>query len=363
MPPPKIQNKVGQQSVEIMFEPNDKDFWRAIILYGSNQSTYKMGLGNLLIKYADDNLEKITLDELAEDFFELYQNRIKNGKPQSKRTTTGDLQKGVTYVEQEITSVESNGTNKQKSLDKIRKRALEEMVLKRFNTLFQRQIPKPFYTVSSTHLILSDNLRTLFSDKQNSVMSTEVDSRWDLLEFGFFNLKNEDSVEIEETLEFVIQKKKRSQISRLKPILNGYQIGKCFYCHEDLYDPIHVDHLIPRTAIHHDEIWNLVLSHEHCNKYKLASLPPKHFVQKLINRNESVLKSDLPLREELIKVLGMTPKERSDKVWSQYLIAKEKGLAVWGGSETFNPAKDDLFRGLIQFYNKTYWSRKFDKIS
>jgi len=30
MPPPKIQNKVGQQLVENMFEPNDKDFWRAM---------------------------------------------------------------------------------------------------------------------------------------------------------------------------------------------------------------------------------------------------------------------------------------------------------------------------------------------
>ncbi len=345
------------------FEPGDKDFWRAIILYGSNMSTYKMGLGNLLIKYSSNNLEKIPLDELAEDFYNLYKNRVKNGKPQSRRTTLDNSQKGLTYVEQEIINVESNGANRQKSLDKVRRDSLENMVLKRFNTLFQRPIPKPFYTVSDTHLVLSDNLRSLFSDNQNSVMSSEVDSRWDLLEFGFFNQKNEDSVEIEENLEFVIQKKQRSQISRLRPILNGYQIGKCFYCHEDLYDPIHVDHLIPRTAINHDEIWNLVLSHQHCNLYKLASLPPKHFVEKLINRNESVLKSDLPLREELVKVLGITPQERSQKVWDQYLIAKDMGLSVWGGSETFNPAKDDLFKGLIQFYNKSYWSRKFGKIS
>ena len=46
-----------------MFEPTSKDFWRAIILYGSNMSTYKMGLGHLLINYANKNLvcEQINL--------------------------------------------------------------------------------------------------------------------------------------------------------------------------------------------------------------------------------------------------------------------------------------------------------------
>ncbi len=62
-----------------MFEPTSKDFWRAIILYGSNMSTYKMGLGHLLINYADKNLEKIPLRDLSEDFMGLYSDKVKNG--------------------------------------------------------------------------------------------------------------------------------------------------------------------------------------------------------------------------------------------------------------------------------------------
>ena len=41
-----------------MFEPTSKDWWRAVILYGRNMSTYKMGLGDLIINYANKNREK-----------------------------------------------------------------------------------------------------------------------------------------------------------------------------------------------------------------------------------------------------------------------------------------------------------------
>ena len=47
-----------------MLEPTPEDFWRGIVDYGENQTTYKMALGSLLIRYVDKNLEKITLDEL-----------------------------------------------------------------------------------------------------------------------------------------------------------------------------------------------------------------------------------------------------------------------------------------------------------
>ena len=70
-----------------MFEPTVKDYWRAIILYGSNMSTYKMGLGHLLINYAAKNSEKIPLEELSEDFIDLYSDKIKNNKHQSRRKT------------------------------------------------------------------------------------------------------------------------------------------------------------------------------------------------------------------------------------------------------------------------------------
>jgi len=344
-----------------MFEPTSKDFWRAIILYGNNMSTYKMGLGHLLINYANKNSQKIPLNELAEDFLTLYQDRTKNGKPQSRRKMVDGTEKGLTYVEQESRKIEQDDTNREKSVDAVLKYALKEMVLKKFHTLFKRQIPEPFYHVTDSHLILQDNLLNLFTDQQNQAMSKEALSRWDLLEFGFENISGDESIEVSEDLEIVRKKKQRSQISRLRPILNGYQQGKCFYCGEELYSPIEVDHVIPFDAIKHDEIWNLVLAHEQCNRWKFNFLPQKHFVMNLIKRNEFVLHSDLPLKEQLKKMVGNTPEKRKEMVWNQYTIAKNKGLKIWEGSEKFNPATDDFYKQWINYLNNTFWERKLDQ--
>ena len=119
---------------------------------------------------------------------------------------------------------------------------------------------------------------------------------------------------------------------------------------------IHVDHLIPHKALQHDEIWNLVLAHEQCNLDKTDYRPPKRFVKKLIDRNESVLKSDLPLREELKKVLGTTAQERYQKVWASYSLVKD--YPIWGGGEEFNPANDQFFRELLNSLNESFWDRK-----
>lgn len=52
-------------------EFSEKDFWRSIILYGLNTATYKIALGYTLINFAEEDENIITIDELAESFFEI----------------------------------------------------------------------------------------------------------------------------------------------------------------------------------------------------------------------------------------------------------------------------------------------------
>jgi len=345
-----------------MFEPTSKDWWRAVILYGRNMSTYKMGLGDLIINYANKNREKIPLQELSEDFLDIYQERMEKGKHQKMRTMVNGEEKGLTVIERELKKIQQGETSREKAVNFVQKDALENMVLKKFHTLFNRQIPDPFYQVTKTHLILQKNTLDTFTDHQNKPLNHELSSRWELLEFGFENTRKDESLEVDFDAETVIKKNKRTTISRLRPILNGYQHGNCFYCGENLDDSIEVDHVIPRTAIEHDEIWNLVLAHEDCNRWKLDHLPPKPFVEKLIQRNEIVLKSDLPLKEELKKVLGNSPKKRMEQVWSQYKIAVNKNLTIWGGNDKFDPSNDDFYKKWIGNRNASFWERKFDKI-
>jgi CRISPR/Cas system Type II protein with McrA/HNH and RuvC-like nuclease domain len=81
----------------------------------------------------------------------------------------------------------------------------------------------------------------------------------------------------------------------------------CFYCEDPLPTDnrlVHVDHVIPWSYIYEDELWNLVLAHEKCNRKKYNSLPSDNFLTKLIDRNlkftninnifkKSILKLDL----------------------------------------------------------------------
>ena len=68
-----------------MFEPTPENFWRGIVLYGRNQSTYKIGLADRLLYYANKNISKIPLYEFGDNWLDSYTERIKDGKPQGSR--------------------------------------------------------------------------------------------------------------------------------------------------------------------------------------------------------------------------------------------------------------------------------------
>ena len=350
-----------------MFEPSSETFWRGIVLYGRNQSTFKMGLADRLLYYANKNVSKIPLEEFGDSWLSTYMKRIEDGRVQGKRNFVDGRMIGITSTERQIELYRQDKISRENAVKKIVNLSLENMVLQKFHTLFKRRVPEPFFEVRGRDLILNKNLLDLASNAQFRDLNKEVLGRWDLLEHGFSKPEYDESLIIDHNgivtnhgrNAFVTLKKKRKNLTPLVPVLNGYQHGKCFYCNEELFD-IHVDHVIPHTVLNHDEIWNLVLAHEECNENKSDYRPPKRFVQKLIDRNESVLKSDLPLKEELKKVLGPTPKERYDKVWRAYSLAKNKPL--WGGTEKFNPANDQFYKQLLSSLNESFWERKLGKI-
>jgi len=116
-----------------------------------------------------------------------------------------------------------------------------------------------------------------------------------------------------------------------------------------LYDPSHVDHVIPFKALGHNEFWNLVVAHEQCNLRKTDNLVGLHFIENLIERNEYVIKSHLPLHKEIKADLGDTPKIRRQKILDNYLYAKnEKNLVMWEGDPKYDPRNDVFYRGWIR---------------
>jgi hypothetical protein len=137
------------------------------------------------------------------------------------------------------------------------------------------------------------------------------------------------------------------------PFLQGYQRNTCFYCGEPISaGDIHVDHVLPRQVILHDEIWNLVLSHSLCSEQKSDRLVGSHFLEKLIARNENIMGSNHPWKKKISEVLGVTPQQRASKLkWHYQNIKGVLGNSYWGGAESYNPSTDEFYKRLITVLN------------
>jgi len=181
----------------------------------------------------------------------------------------------------------------------------------------------------------------------------EMDSRWDSLEIGYLQMQESFSlgVTLEEEKEYIINMEERKNLTPLRPLLDQYQHNTCFYCGLPLTKSIHVDHVIPYQAIKHNEMWNLVLSHDDCNEDKLDFIPSEKFIDKLIDRNEFVLRSDLPWKQQLKKELGNTYQERIQKIEKQYNFAKRKIIRMWRGRENYDPSKDENWKKFVRAKN------------
>ena len=55
-----------------MIKFNTEDYWKAIILYGLNASTYKIALGKTLINFAKNKTNTVSWEELSKGFLNQY---------------------------------------------------------------------------------------------------------------------------------------------------------------------------------------------------------------------------------------------------------------------------------------------------
>lgn len=138
------------------------------------------------------------------------------------------------------------------------------------------------------------------TENQIKTLQDEIAARWGLLE-GAFSISQENFALANDAREIYLISgtAERQNLTPNIPFLSGYQGNSCFYCGEVLIDDIHVDHVLPRQVVNHDEIWNLVLSHGSCNLLKADKLVGEHFIEKLIARNENIMGSNHPWRNKI----------------------------------------------------------------
>jgi 5-methylcytosine-specific restriction endonuclease McrA len=202
-------------------------------------------------------------------------------------------------------------------------------------------------------LILTDAAFSVFDRAESFILGDELDARWDLLEAAF-ELKREPGTLANDIRRIYLEKGyERSSVTHLMPVLYGYQEGRCFYCGEMIPPGDgHVDHLIPRQFLQHDEPWNLVLAHGFCNLNKSDHLPGAHFVEQLINRNEALIASNHPLRQHVIAQLGASPVQRRRTVDQTYRDARVVIPWEWSGLPGYEPATSEFYRMLVRGMTK-----------
>ena len=106
---------------------------------------------------------------------------------------------------------------------------------------------------------------------------------------------------------FIIRKVERDGPSRasLSPflrILTEDGAAACFYCERPFGEsvPVTVDHVIPRAFLLEDPLWDLVLACAPCNGAKSDWLPEEAFIERLIRRNATKLKTMLAGKASLL---------------------------------------------------------------
>lgn len=318
------------------------DYWRAIVLYGLNVATYKIALARCLHGFVADGKTRVTMHELAAAFFALYLDRLRKGMPQLSNPSR------LTRMETIVSRYRLGQVSESQAIDFVEQNAFVDVV-PRFHTVLDEPVPVRFYEQDREGLVLTDAAFLVFESPQAGNLRDEVDSRWDLLEAAF--LIRRDNLElVNDIRKFYLQGGyPRTDVTGMIPVLNGYQKGICFYCGEPMEGlECHVDHVLPRQVLQHDDVWNLVLAHAVCNQQKSDALPDRAYIDKLIVRNEHFIASNHPIKDELVRTLGPTPTARLRFMDATYDRIRSAIRVTWAGIPGYRPDIDPFYRSLIR---------------
>lgn len=327
----------------------DVDYWKGIVLYGLNQATYKIALGKTILELASSGKETIEWHQLSKLYLNIYIERLKiNYNPQQSNPSR------KTKIERIIDSLNNGKIDYEEAVNLVAKEAFNDVV-PRFQTIGTNKdiVGEKFYHFDFGKKLYLHDATFHINETLKQELTEELDARWSLLE-GAFSLAHGDFKLSNDVREVYLENSyTRTNITGNIPFLQGYQGNTCFYCGEKIGDKeIHVDHVLPRQFIQHDEIWNLVLSHSLCNMNKNDALIGKHYFDKLVARNENIMGSNHPWKKKIADALGDTPVKRKKTMLYHYENAKiVLKNNYWENSPKYNRETDPFFKRLITKLN------------
>ena len=335
-----------------------EEHWRSLVLFGENTTSYKFALAKALIEVAAEGHDFVPLRTLALPFSRhiCAHLGLQDVQARGKKMNGGAYLNACRFYNAEKISEDE--------LIETTARTGFRYVLDRFHHLAGYDELTPFFVRESQNKIkgihLTDAMFDMTQGSQGGVLIGEAEARWNLVEDAWAS--REDAwtpILFDSPSEQLVRALtgKRRRIADVRPTLNGYQKGHCFYCFGriDIVDGVgetecDVDHFLPHALLAKgypydlDAVWNLVLACSRCNrgeKGKFANIPHRKFLQRLSNRNNFFIFSHHPLRETLLAQTGASHRERAAFLTNAYSKALEMEGGVAGLLTQWQPSMEE----------------------
>lgn len=311
-----------------MIFPNasDEDFEKTlmnILDLSAKDNTYKFALARFLLDYSNNNSNThIKFMLVAESFFKYYwlqecKSRLKQApqiekKPEIIKIIRSEFDKP--YYPQTFEEIKKEEPEKiQKCIEKIIKYCFH-------NVVWRFQKVKSGDTANEKKIFFDYKIaRDIHSNKKFIDLDYGVDLNPKAIQFfKKYNVVLKKAVNLEWAkfleklnlgIPLLIQKTEGEIIPRTNLIKYRKELEpffkNCFYCNTALKlgKETNVEHVIPFDYIAEDKMWNFVLACQKCNCKKLGSLPPKKYLNELINRNK-MYREKMPMLNKSLVILG-----------------------------------------------------------
>lgn len=303
---------------------SDEEFERGflnIITHGSKDNTYKFAFARFLLDYSRDHADAhVNFPVIAGYFLEYYWTQVCKLKikhaPQSKKKP-----EIVKIIEEEFTTKYYPQTFRkmrreepekiQKCIDQITKKCFHNVTWRFQRIKAGRATETRLFFDYDIARVINPNKKYVnlnyginlnpvaieFLRRYNAVLLKAVILEW----AKFLEKLNVGLPKIIVKTEG--KKMRRESLSKYRQILNPF-FRECFYCKRQLSDGrnTHVEHVIPFDYIAEDDIWNLTLACQQCNLQKLGALPPRKYIDKLIERNRYYREHIPRLEKSLVRL-------------------------------------------------------------
>jgi hypothetical protein len=322
--------------------------WRQAILMGVNTRTYKFVLGAALLELASTGRDAVPLVELASTYASNLVNRAGSYPQASSKLELSDTDFLSVLSRERQASISENRPTE--ALVEAASRSIPVMVMQKFhNVPGSGEVAHTFYELEGRGrnriVRLTPDLHKVARDG-TEILNSELDARWTIVEASFDAgigrslLYEGVSVDIE--AETIVTPVRRVALAHVKPVIVGFQHGRCFYCHqpfEDLGPTVHVDHVFPFHLMNSGSwrgpnlhgVWNLVISCADCNLKKWGRPPIDAELSQLLARNEAIAESQKPVARTLElatkKAAGASPQQK------RYQFIRDVHNHMTGGSQ------------------------------